>query len=206
MSSFRVVPYLILVGLLGLTGCLEHTRTEPRLPLPEQERDGFVDVLGDQYRLPGPDDCKAVVLLFVGHDCPISNGYTREIVRLGQEYAPQQVAFCVVYADADISLDDARKHAEEFGFCRPALLDPTMTLARRVGATVKPEAAVLSPKGELLYRGRIDDRYVELGKRRDQPTRRDLRDALEEVLAGKPVTTPRTKAIGCDIDLPKQAK
>jgi hypothetical protein len=169
-------------------------------------RGEFVDVLGKKYRLPGPDDCKAVALIFVGHDCPISNGYAPEVVRLCKEYAPKKVAFCVVYADADLTRDDARKHAREHGYCCPALLDPEMVLARKAGATVKPEAAVLSPKGEVLYRGRIDDLYVEIGKKRARPTSRDLKDALDAVLAGKPVPTPRTKAIGCYIDLPETDK
>jgi hypothetical protein len=166
----------------------------------------FVDVLGDKYTLPGPDDCKAVVLLFVGYDCPISNSYSKEIVRLCKEFMPKKVAFCVVYADADINEDEARKHAKEYGFVCPAILDPEMTLARRVGATIKPEAAVLSPKGELLYLGRIDNRWVDFGKRREHVTCHELRDALGAVLAGRPIATPRVKGVGCDIDLPKKSK
>jgi len=169
-------------------------------------KEDFVDVLGDTFHLPDSDECKAVVLLFVGHDCPISNGYAKEIVRLCKEYTPKKIAFCVVYADADLGADDARKHAKEFGYCCPAILDPKMTLALRFGATVKPEVAVLSPKGTLLYRGRIDDRYVDLGKRRELLTSRDLRDAIEAILADKPIAVPRTQAIGCDIDLPKSSK
>lgn len=166
----------------------------------------FVDVMGDKVTFPGPDDCKAVVLIFIGYDCPISNSYSKEIVRICQEFTPKKVVIWVVYADADISKEMACKHAQEYGFCCPAILDPKMTLARKVGATVKPEAAVLSPKGELLYLGRIDNRYVDFGKRREQVTSTELRDALNAVLAGKPVTTPRVPAIGCDIDFPKESK
>lgn len=166
----------------------------------------FAEVRGGRHRLPGPGDCKAVVLIFVGHDCPISNAYSPEIARLCKEFGPRKVAFCVVYADADLGRKDAARHAEEFGLPCPAILDPQMTLALRVGATVKPEAAVLSPKGERLYLGRIDDRYVDFGRRREHPTSRDLRDALAAVLAGRPVATPRTKAIGCDIDLPQKPR
>lgn len=173
-------------------------------PTGQPVTDAFVDVLGDTYTLPGPDAGKAVVLVFVGRDCPISNGYAPEVVRLCKEYGPKKIAFCVVYADADITRDAARKHAREYGYPCPAILDPEMKLARRVEATVKPEAAVLSPKGELLYRGRIDDRHIDFGKSRSRPTRRDLRDALDTVLAGKPVPVARTKAIGCYIDLPEK--
>ena len=152
--------------------------------------------------MPGPGDCAANVLVFFGHDCPMSNGYAKEIIRLRAEYTPKRIAFCVVYADADLAAGDARKHATEYGFTCPAILDPKMALARRVGAAVKPEVAVLSPAGELLYRGRIDDRYVDFGKRRENLTAHELRDALDAVLAGKPVAVPRAPAIGCDISLP----
>jgi hypothetical protein len=61
---------------------------------------------------------------------------------------------------------------------------------------------VITPGG-LAYRGRIDDLYPELGKKRAAPTKRDLREALAAVLAGKPVPVPRTEAVGCSIpDLP----
>ncbi len=203
MTVWRLVSCCLLVAVLLAAGG-RSALAEP--PADKQAKDEFVDVLGDKYHLPGPDECKAVVLLFVGHDCPISNGYTPEIVRLCKKYMPEKIAFCVVYADADIHRDDASKHAKEFGFCCPAILDPKMVLALKVGATVKPETAVLSPQGELLYLGRIDNRYVDFGKRREQVTSQELRDALEAVLAGKQIATPRVKGIGCDIDLPKKSK
>jgi hypothetical protein len=68
---------------------------------------------------------------------------------------------------------------------------------------VSPEAALLTPSGEIVYRGRIDDRVADFGKRRVQPTRRDLRLALDAFLKGKPIPARRTKAIGCYIpDIP----
>lgn len=204
MELQRVVPCCLLVAVLLAVG-VRPTQADPP-PADKQVKEEFVDVLGDKYRLPGPDDCKAVVLLFIGNDCPISNGYSKEIVRLCKEYMPKKVAFCVVYAEADISQDDARKHAKDYGYCCPAILDPKMTLALKVGARVKPEAAVLSPKGELLYLGRIDDIYADFGKKRAEPTCRDLKNALDAVLAGNPVPVARTKAIGCYIDLPEKKK
>jgi len=201
------MPYFHRVSILLLLvipfGC-GVSPSQAELPSDKPLRDEFVDVLGDKYHLPKPDDCKAVVLLFVGYDCPISNGYAPEVVRICKEYMPKKVAFCVVYADADISRDEARKHAKEYGYCCPAILDPEMKLARQVGATVKPEAAVLSPQGELLYRGRINDLHTDFGKKRPQPTTHDLRDTLDAVLAGKPVPAARTKAIGCYIDFPEK--
>src|SRR5262245_60109975 len=126
----------------------------------------------------------AIVLLFVDPQCPISNAYAPEILRLHQEFAPRGVAFDLVYADPDRSEAEVRRHVDEFGYTMTALLDPEHRLVARAGATVTPEAALFLPDGALVYHGRIDDRFVELGKQRAAPTRRDLRDALEAVLRG----------------------
>jgi len=140
---------------------------------------------------------KAAVLLFVARDCPVSNAYAPEIKRIIARYSSQKVLFSLVYPDPDTSPAVARQHAREYGYTCPLLLDPAHRLARRAGATVTPEAAVFSPGGKLLYRGRIDDLYLGFGKRRDHAIRHDLRDALDAVLGGRPVAAPRTQAVGC---------
>ncbi len=146
-----------------------------------------------------PVDAKATVLVFVAHECPISNRYAPDIGRLWREFSPQGVAFRVVYAESDLALEVAAKHAEDYAYPCPAILDSDLRLARKVGATVTPEAAVLSPDGAVLYLGRIDDIYADYGKRRAAPTTHDLHDALTAVLAGEPVKVARTKSLGCYI-------
>jgi hypothetical protein len=69
-------------------------------------------------------------------------------------------------------------------------------LVKLTGVTVTPEVAVVNGT-QVLYRGRIDDRYLELGKDRPEPTRRDLEAALEAIAAGKAVAVPETRAVGC---------
>lgn len=115
------------------------------------------------------------------------------------EYAQEGVAFLAVFSDPGISLDAAKKHLSEYSLRMPGLLDPAASLARQTGARVTPEVVVVSPLGAVLYRGRIDNRYVDWGKTRSEATRQDLREALDEVLAGKPVTHPVTQALGCAI-------
>ena len=68
---------------------------------------------------------------------------------------------------------------------------------KQTGVTVTPEVAVLSADQKLLYRGRIDDRYIDFGKDRPEPTVRDLERALDAIVAGKPVPVAETRAIGC---------
>ncbi len=142
---------------------------------------------------------KAVVLLFIARDCPISNSYAPEIKRIVARYTPEKVAFYLVYPDPDTSLAVAKQHAKEYGYACPLLLDPAHRLVHKAGATVTPEAAVFAPGGRLLYRGRIDDLYLGFGQRRFAATRHDLRDALDAMLGGRPVPTSRTQAVGCFI-------
>ena len=142
---------------------------------------------------------KATVLFFVMHECPVANGYAPEIVRITSEYAAREVRCFVVYVESDLTPEQARQHARDYGYKSGALLDPRHRLVKAAGATISPEAAVFSPAGEVLYRGRIDDRVADFGKRRVEPTRRDLRLALDAILAGKPLQARLTKAVGCYI-------
>ena len=139
----------------------------------------------------------ATVLFFVLHDCPIANGYAPEISRIAEEYRGRGVRAYVVYGEDDLSVADAKKHARDYAYRCPALLDPKHALRAVAGATVSPEAAVFSGKGVLLYRGRIDDRAIAPGKHRAEPHERDLRAALDAILAGKPLREKFTRAIGC---------
>jgi hypothetical protein len=145
---------------------------------------------------------KATVLLFIAHDCPISNQYAPEIARIVRRYSPKRVAFYTVYSEPGLSGTIAQKHAADYKFGATALLDPKQTLARRVGATVTPEAALLDAAGKLIYRGRIDDLYLDFGKRRFEVQTRDLRNALDAALAGKAPPVKVTNAVGCYIPAP----
>ena len=141
----------------------------------------------------------AVVLFFLTTDCPLCNNYAPELNRIAQEFSPRGVAFYGVQGDATIPDADVRGHAKDYAYTFPYLFDPEESLATYTGATSTPEAAVLSPSGELLYLGRIDNRLEDFGKQRTQVTEFDLRDTLDAVLSGKPVPHARTKALGCAI-------
>ena len=142
---------------------------------------------------------RAVVLLFLGAECPVSNGYAPELGRIAEAYTPRGVAFYGVHADPDVTAEAAKEHAAEYGLSFPILLDPAQVVARRAGVRVTPEAVVLAPDGRILYRGRIDDRYTPQGKRRPGPTTLDLRNALEAALAGRPPAPASADAFGCRI-------
>jgi hypothetical protein len=145
------------------------------------------------------------VLFFLTTDCPIANAYAPEINDLVKEYAGQPVRFYAVHVDPDLKPEEARKHAREFGLRLPVVLDTEHRLVSATGVSLTPEVAVVVPGGKVVYRGRIDDRFADLGKKRAVPGQRDLRDALSAVVAGKAVKVARTEAVGCTIpDLPKR--
>ncbi|MDO8677802.1 MAG: hypothetical protein Q7R30_04460 [Acidobacteriota bacterium] len=138
----------------------------------------------------------ATVLVFITTDCPISNRYAPEIQRLESRFG-QQVRFVLVFPVANDSAAVIRTHLKKFAFSSEAVRDTAQELVKHTGVTISPEVAVLDAKSQLVYRGRIDDRYLELGKDRPYPTVRDLERALEAVVAGKPVAVRETQAVGC---------
>ena len=143
---------------------------------------------------------KINVQFFISSDCPISNSYAPEIQRLCAEYGKRGVSCSLVYEDVGIDEASMQKHLKEYGYSGiPAVIDGRRKLATHSHATVTPQAVVIDSRGEIRYRGRIDNFYAALGRPRQQVTVHDLRDALDAVLAGKPVPNPETKALGCYI-------
>ena len=88
----------------------------------------------------------------------------------------------------------------------PATIDADGSLAVRVGATITPEVAVVDRAGAVRYRGRIDNKYVALGRARRTVTAHDLTDALDAVIAGKTVAVRETQAVGCVIVTPEMRR
>jgi peroxiredoxin len=142
---------------------------------------------------------KATVVLFVTIDCPIGNSYVPELNRIHDAYASRGVTMWAVQADPSVPDAAVAKYAADFHYGFPLLLDPAQTLVKQAGATITPQAAIFSPEGKLLYLGRIDNRVEDFGKSRPKATAPNLRNALDAVLAGKPVSPDRTKSIGCSI-------
>jgi hypothetical protein len=158
------------------------------------------------------------VLVFVARDCPISNGYAPAIQRLCREYASRGVRCTLVYEGRENTPSAIREHLQEYGYSRlrppgyggqtdiDTIADGEGRIARRAGASVTPEAIVVDTRGAIRYRGRIDNRYAALGKPRRHVTSHDLRDALEAVLAGRPVARARSTALGCYITSGKSGR
>ena len=153
-------------------------------------------------------DVRAVVLVFTSTDCPISNRYAPEIRRLSERFEQAGLRVWLIFPNPADGLDAVRDHVEAYNYPVRGragsrgigvITDADQTLVRLTNVTVTPEAVVFNRRGTMTYRGRIDDRYADLGVDRGTPTTRDLEEAIAATLAGKPVRNPMTPAVGCFI-------
>jgi peroxiredoxin len=141
----------------------------------------------------------AIVLFFLATECPVANGYAPELACISRDFSPRGVLFLGIHSGSDVTADAAAAHANEYGLPFPILLDPEQTVARQAGVTVTPEAVVLLPDGQVVYRGRIDDRYAPGGAHKPRAKVHDLRNALESVLADELPVVIQTRAFGCPL-------
>ena len=135
---------------------------------------------------------RITVVSFLATKCPISNQYTARIRTLAEDFANKGVAFLAINSNSDESIGMIRAHAEKNGFEFPILKDENSAVADLYGAVRTPEVYVVDSKGILRYHGRIDNSRVAAGVRRS-----DLREAVNELLAGKDVSVSETKSFGC---------
>jgi thiol-disulfide isomerase/thioredoxin len=205
----RMFASLTLGGLLALP--LVSCADEPVKPTPIGEKvantNSLRDLRGGKRALHGFKDNKAVVLLFLGAECPVSNLYLPTLIELEKEYRDKKVQFLAVYPNEPEDLDQVAAHAYDRDLPILALKDFGQRLATSIGITRVPSVAVLDGDFTLRYRGRIDDRYG-ASIRKPKATRDDLTEAIAEVVAGQKVAIAETEADGCliakEIKLPSR--
>lgn len=141
----------------------------------------------------------ATVLIFTRTDCPISNRYAPTVRSLCETYQPRGVDFLLVYVERAENPTTIQNHLKEYQYVCRGVHDPLHELVKMTGATVTPEAVIFDAERKIAYQGRIDDRFVDFGQARSEPTTHDLAQALDALLAGQPVPQPKTNAVGCYI-------
>jgi peroxiredoxin len=155
----------------------------------------LTDYNGKKVSLNDFKDAKAIVLMFIATECPVSNAYNGRYNALVAEYGARNVAFLGINSNKAEPAEAVKEHAKKHGFSFPILKDEKNVIADRLEAQRTPEIFVLHPATRtVLYHGRIDD-----SQREEKITSRDLAAALDEILAGKPVSVTETKAFGCTI-------
>ena len=139
-------------------------------------------------------DKQATVIVFVGVQCPVSNAYNDRYIALANEYSAKGIEFVAINSNQNESIEKVANHARQNKFNFPVLKDGDSAVADAYGANHTPEAFVIDSHGNVVYHGRIDD-----SQDPSMVSSHDLANALDDVLAGKPVSKPETKAFGCSI-------
>jgi mono/diheme cytochrome c family protein len=157
----------------------------------------LMDLAGNVHSLGQSAGCKAVAVVFLGTECPISNGALPALNRMHEAYAEKGVEFYGVAAEPGVTRERALAHQEEFQIGFPVLFDGSGMLRRALAATRVPQAFVLSAEGRVLYSGKIDDRHAAPGRKRPAARNAWLGLALQAAVAGRAVAMPLTEPVGC---------
>ena len=152
------------------------------------------DATGQDVDLGAFQGRKAVVLMFIATQCPVSNAYNERMAALSADYAAKGVSFVGINSNREESPAEIADHASKHGFTFPILKDVGNVEADRFGAQVTPEIFVYDSSWVLRYHGRIDD-----DRSGANIQSQDLRHALDAMLTGRAVPVAETKAFGCTI-------
>jgi len=152
------------------------------------------DYQGKDVDLKSFQGSKAVVLMFIATQCPVSNAYNERMAALAKDYQPKGVTIVGINANRQETSAEIASHASQHGLTFPILKDVDNVRADQFGAQVTPETYVFDAGCKLRYHCRIVD-----NQRGDNIQSQDLRNALDAVLAGKDVPVKETKAFGCTI-------
>jgi len=155
---------------------------------------------GNTYSLKDFADVKVLVIFFTCNHCPYvigSDEVTRQTV---ESFEPKGVKFVGINSNSpntyeEDSFENMVKRMDQFNFPWLYLYDETQDIARAYGALKTPHFFVFNEQGKLVYTGRGVDNPRESSK----ITVNDLENALEELLAGKEITTAITNPIGCNV-------
>jgi hypothetical protein len=166
--------------------------------IPARAQNAGIDLAGNPVDPLKSAGGKVVVLVFVRTDCPVSNRYAPTIQQISAAHAGK-AAFWLVYPSKSESAEAIRKHEQEYGYKIPALRDPQHALVKESQVQITPEVAVFDVSRKLVYHGRIDNLYEDVGRARHAATTHELEDAISAALGGKSLTADATHAVGCYI-------
>jgi peroxiredoxin len=159
----------------------------------------FKDGQGEIHQLHDLKEKKAIVLVFLSFECPVSTSYCQPLSDMAKEFGKFGVTVWGLTTNEDETRADVAKHVKEFSLAFPVFKDDKLRAADAVKAEVTPEVFVLDGNFVLRYRGRIDDSWSDRLKKHQQVTKHELRQTLAELVTGRPVSAEPTKAVGCSV-------
>ncbi len=149
---------------------------------------------GKETSLSSIKGAKGTVLIFISTRCPVSNAYNERMEKLAQDLRARGINVVGINSNAAETADEIKQHAADNKLGFVLLKDGGNRIADRFGASVTPEAFFLDASNKLVYRGRIDN-----SRNGDSISSEELRNAVDETLAGKPVSKTEVRAFGCSI-------
>jgi peroxiredoxin/mono/diheme cytochrome c family protein len=196
-----------ILGLLAAVLLVDNQFARADVVAPGTQVDDIAlsDINGQEHRLSNYSESKALVLAFIGTECPLARLYAPRLAELAKKYSAQGVTFLGVSSNMQDNVTELRHYAREHGLEFPVVKDVGNVLADRLGAERLPVVFVLDSQRTVRYTGRIDDQYglqstpagKQISYQLAQPRRQDLAIALDELLAGKSVSVATTEPSGC---------
>ena len=156
-----------------------------------------VDLDGQIHHIGIANSARPAVLVFLDNYCPVSNRYAPELQAFADEAADAGIEFYGVMSDPLITPEKARQFARDYGIDFPVIFDGSGDLAVRLDPLATPETFVIAADNEVVYRGRIDNRFEAIGVLRNNVTDHDLLDTIAALEAGSAITPRRTMPVGC---------
>ncbi len=202
----RLVSCVIVALSVASVSAAEKTAPSPI----GRKLDAFAarDYRGKETSLAEYADKQLLVVAFLGTECPLAKLYGPRLAELSAEYASRGVQFIGIDANRQDSVTEIAHYARTHHIDFPLLRDSGNVIADKFAAVRTPEVFVLDADRVIRYWGRVDDQFGFQGQgiayQRNEPQQRDLANALDELLAGKPVSQPTTAAQGCHIGRVKQ--
>jgi peroxiredoxin len=157
------------------------------------------DTTGKEMQLYAYEGKKAVVIVFIGVGCPVSDLYLPRLAEMARKYEKSGVAFLAIDSNSGEEAAKVAEHAKKHGVTFPVLMDPRNVVADALLARRTCEAMVIDGRAVLRYRGAIDDQYTQKA-RKNHAEKNYLVDALDAVVAGKKVDATATVVAGCPIE------
>jgi peroxiredoxin len=165
----------------------------PEFSLPDTE--------GARVALRDFKSARALLVMFICNHCPYVKHVRQGLQAMASDLQAKGVAVVAINSNdvaayPDDAPDKMKAEKRDAGYTFPYLFDETQAVARTYRATCTPDFFLFGPERRLLYRGQMDDSRPGNGR---PVTGRDLRDAADAVLAGRPVTDDQRPSMGCNI-------
>lgn len=156
----------------------------------------------DTMSSPKPNTTKYTVYFFLGEDCKICQYYTPVMNELSTNFASDSISFVGMFPTRYSTKKGIADFRDKYDVNFPLKREYYGTKTRKFGVKITPEVVIYDNiYEEVLYKGRIDNSYVTVGRRRQVVTESELKWALNNILEGDEIKVKESKTIGCYITL-----